>query len=224
MPSGSAICRTCARWACTSRQVWCSDFSGAPESSNCPPGSSEIAPPPTGSASPMMFSPSMDRLPAEQRLHAFEQRADARSALIGHRGVAVLVEAELLVLRADPPLVARLAARIRDAPRAGRGLDRRRVGGVARHDVSVRRKRRTIVARRRAGKALYRQSPMKAWTSASAATAAVSARRMRGPSDSGRDIGPSRAGRRAPLARSRPPGRSAARPGRAERPLEPRPD
>ena len=50
--------RTCARCAFTSRQVWWIVFSGAPESSNWPPGSSEIAPPPTGSASPMMFSPS----------------------------------------------------------------------------------------------------------------------------------------------------------------------
>ena len=40
-------------------QVWCTVSTGAPDSSNWPPGSSEIAPPPVTSASPMMFSPSM---------------------------------------------------------------------------------------------------------------------------------------------------------------------
>src|SRR3954471_1410665 len=33
--------------------------SGAPDNSNCPPGSSEIAPPPVTSARPMMFGPSI---------------------------------------------------------------------------------------------------------------------------------------------------------------------
>ena len=46
MPSGRAISRTCARCACSSVQVWWMVSTGAPESSNCPPGSSEMAPPP----------------------------------------------------------------------------------------------------------------------------------------------------------------------------------
>ena len=81
MPSGSAICRTCARCACTSRQVWWIDLSGAPESSNCPPGSSEIAAAADRIGEPDDVFAVVDRLPAEQRLHAFEQRADAALAL-----------------------------------------------------------------------------------------------------------------------------------------------
>ncbi len=59
MPSGSAIWRSCARWAFDSRQVWWIVSSGAPDSSNWPPGSSEIAPMPVGSKSPMMRPSSM---------------------------------------------------------------------------------------------------------------------------------------------------------------------
>ena len=49
MPSGVAISRTCARCAISSDWVWCTVSTGAPDSSNCPPGSSEIAPPPVTS-------------------------------------------------------------------------------------------------------------------------------------------------------------------------------
>ena len=59
MPSGRPISRTCARCAISSLQVWCTVSTGAPDNSNCPPGSSEIAPPPVTSARPMMFGPSM---------------------------------------------------------------------------------------------------------------------------------------------------------------------
>jgi hypothetical protein len=58
---------------------------GAPESSNCPPGSSEIAPPPVTSARPMMFGPSMIGSQPSRCLHADQQRADRALALIGHR-------------------------------------------------------------------------------------------------------------------------------------------
>ena len=52
--------RAAARDARSARaQVWCMVSSGAPDSSNWPPGSSEIAPPPVTSARPMMFGPSM---------------------------------------------------------------------------------------------------------------------------------------------------------------------
>ena len=54
MPIGSAISRSCARWALPSRQVWWMVSSGAPDSSNCPPGSRLMAPWPVGSTSPMM--------------------------------------------------------------------------------------------------------------------------------------------------------------------------
>ena len=59
MPNGFATSRTCARCANSSDAVWCTLSNGAPDSSNCPPGSSEMAPPPVTSNIPMMFSPSM---------------------------------------------------------------------------------------------------------------------------------------------------------------------
>ena len=52
-----------------------------------------------------------DRLPAEQTMHAVEQRADAALARIGHRAVAFDGEGEFLVLGADAELRLRLAAR-----------------------------------------------------------------------------------------------------------------
>ena len=59
MRKGAATSRTCARCAISSLAVWCTVSTGAPENSNWPPGSSEIAPPPVTSARPMMFGPSM---------------------------------------------------------------------------------------------------------------------------------------------------------------------
>ena len=50
------------------------------------------------------------RLPAEARGHALEQGADAARAVVGQRPQIVAGEAELLVLGADPPGRARLAA------------------------------------------------------------------------------------------------------------------
>ena len=49
MPSGVATSRTCARCAISSDWVWWMVSTGAPDSSNWPPGSSEIAPPPVTS-------------------------------------------------------------------------------------------------------------------------------------------------------------------------------
>ncbi|MGY4423233.1 hypothetical protein ACVWY2_005682 [Bradyrhizobium sp. JR6.1] len=49
MPSGVATSRTWARCAISSDWVWCTVSTGAPDNSNCPPGSSEIAPPPVTS-------------------------------------------------------------------------------------------------------------------------------------------------------------------------------
>ena len=59
MPKGLATSRTCARCAISSEAVWCTFSTGAPESSNWPPGSSEMAPPWVTSNMPMMLSPSM---------------------------------------------------------------------------------------------------------------------------------------------------------------------
>ena len=75
--------RTWARWAFTSRQVSWMVSSGAPESSNWPPGSSEMAAAPeVGQADDVLLLG--DRMPAE-RLHGFQERADAAPAVIGHR-------------------------------------------------------------------------------------------------------------------------------------------
>ena len=54
--------------------------------------------------------PFHDRLPAEQMLHAFEQRANAALALVGHRAVPFEREHEFLVLGADTELRFRLDA------------------------------------------------------------------------------------------------------------------
>src|SRR5215213_4754834 len=59
MPNGSATCRSWFRCDCSSVQVWCTVSTGAPESSNWPPGSSEMAPPPATSSMPI-------RLPASR--------------------------------------------------------------------------------------------------------------------------------------------------------------
>ena len=56
-PMGSVTFFIWARWLCTSSQVSWIDSKGAPESSTCPPGSSETLAPSWLSA--MTFSPSI---------------------------------------------------------------------------------------------------------------------------------------------------------------------
>ena len=48
-----------------------------------------------------MFEPFHDRLPAEQVLHSFEQRANAAASLVGHRTMTFEREREFLVFGAD---------------------------------------------------------------------------------------------------------------------------
>ena len=74
-----------------------------------------------------------DRLPAEQVLHAFEQRADAAAPVIGDRAVALDREHELLVLGADAELRLRLAARLEPRDQLVARFDRRHVDLVASH-------------------------------------------------------------------------------------------
>ena len=74
-----------------------------------------------------------DRLPAEQVVHAVEQRADARAARIGHRPVTVDGEDEFLVLGADAELRLRLAARLEPGDEFVARLDRGHVDLVASH-------------------------------------------------------------------------------------------
>ena len=54
--NGSAIFFTSSRWVCTSQQVWCSVSSGAPLSSNWPPGSRLMLQPCLASAIGRPFS------------------------------------------------------------------------------------------------------------------------------------------------------------------------
>ena len=74
-----------------------------------------------------------DRLPAEQVVHAFEQRADAAPAGIGHRSVVRDRESEFLVLGADAKLRPRLAARFEPGDEFVAGLDRGHVDLVTSH-------------------------------------------------------------------------------------------
>ena len=90
---------------------------GAPDSSNWPPGSSEIAPPPVTSEQADDVRALHDRLPAEQVLHALEQRADAARPVIGNRLVAREREGEFFVLGADAKLARRLVSRRRTTRR-----------------------------------------------------------------------------------------------------------
>ena len=136
MPSGAAHSRTWARWALVSRQVWWMVSSGAPDSSNWPPGSSEIAPRPVGSVRPMMLPLVLDPVPAEEALHQLEEAPDAALALVGHGAAVGLVEAELLVLGADAPRALRLGAGGERLDKLVARFDRRRVGNVAGHSWS----------------------------------------------------------------------------------------
>ena len=139
MPSGRATSCTCARCAISSEQVWCTVSSGAPDSSNWPPGSSEIAPPPVDVEQPDDVVVLDDRLPAEQMLHAFEQRADAAPPVIGHRPVTLDREREFLVLGADAELRLRLAARLEPRDEFVARFDRRHVDLVTSHGDSAQR-------------------------------------------------------------------------------------
>ncbi len=74
-----------------------------------------------------------DRLPAEQIVHAVEQRADAALARIGHRPMVVDGEGEFLVLGADAELRLRLAARFEPGDEFVARLDRGHVDLVTSH-------------------------------------------------------------------------------------------
>ena len=81
IPRGFATSRTCARWANSSEAVWCTFSTGAPDNSNWPPGSSEIAPPPVTSNIPMMFSPSMiGSQPSRSCMPSKSERIERRPA------------------------------------------------------------------------------------------------------------------------------------------------
>src|ERR1017187_9615926 len=74
-----------------------------------------------------------DRLPAEQIMHALEQRADAALARIGHWPVPLHGEGEFLMLGADAELRLRLAARFEPGDEFVARLDRGHVDLVTSH-------------------------------------------------------------------------------------------
>ena len=77
-----------------------------------------------------------DRLPAEQKLHAFEQRADAARALVRHGLMAFERERGLLVLGADAEFGRRLHARFQPRHEFVARLQRRHIDLVTRHKKS----------------------------------------------------------------------------------------
>ena len=110
MPSGRAISRNCARCAVSSlaalmdglqRRAGELELSARLERDRAAAGH-------IGKADDVR--PVHDRLPAEQMLHADEQRADRAAALVGHRLAGIGGERELLVLGAGPPLRFRFRA------------------------------------------------------------------------------------------------------------------
>ena len=74
-----------------------------------------------------------DRLPAEQKLHAFEQRADAARAFIGHGLMAIQRERRLLVLGADAEIGRRLHAGLDPRDEFVARMQRRHIDLVTRH-------------------------------------------------------------------------------------------
>ena len=75
-----------------------------------------------------------DRLPAEQKLHAFEQRADAARAFVWHGLMALQRERGLLVLGADAEFGRRLRARFEPRHEFVARLQRRHIDLVTRHE------------------------------------------------------------------------------------------
>ena len=77
-----------------------------------------------------------DRLPAEQVLHALEQRANAAPPLVGHRLMAFERERKFLVLGADAKLRFRLGALRNPIDELVAPLDRRQIDLVTRHGIA----------------------------------------------------------------------------------------
>jgi hypothetical protein len=96
---------TSIRWRPVSSQISCTSFSGAPDSSNCPPGSSEIEAYRAVRIATLQgddVARLLDRGPAEP-LQAGQHGEDAVRTVIGRAAQGRAVEAEFLVLGADAP-------------------------------------------------------------------------------------------------------------------------
>ena len=144
MPSGFATSRSCARCAINSAAVWCTFSTGAPESSNCPPGSSEMAPPWVTSNMPMMLSPSMIGSQPSRSCMPSSSARMLRAAGIRHRPVPSHREGEFLVLGADAELRLRLAARFEPGDEFVARLDGGHVDLVTSHARFRRKKGRDL--------------------------------------------------------------------------------
>ena len=138
MPSGCAISRNCARCAVSSlaglmdglqRRAGKLELSARLERDRAAAGH-------VGKADDVR--PVHDRLPAEQMLHADEQRADRAAALVGHRLGVSVVNGELLVLGADAPLRLRFRAFGEPRDELVARFDRRQVDNVTGHLQIVR--------------------------------------------------------------------------------------
>ena len=136
MPSGAAISRTCARCAISSDWVWCTVSTGAPDSSNWPPGSSEIAPPPVTSYSPMMLPRSMIGSQPSRSCMPSSSAPMPRAPFVRHGMMAFERERRLLVLGADPEFGRRLHARFQPRHQFVARLQRRHIDLVTRHEDS----------------------------------------------------------------------------------------
>ena len=140
----------------------------------------------------------LDRFPAEF-LHVEQDVADAARLVIGGRAVVRTVEDELLVLGADPPVGLGFLAIEKRRDQLVAALDDGIcvLGSLAgAHDSRVRQSPCAAPALYSSpgfrGPSRSRQSPACAIQIASAASAAVSARRMRGPSEMGTACGRAR--------------------------------
>ena len=92
-----------------------------------------------------------DRLPAEQVLHAVEQRPDAARPAVGHRRMAVHREGELLVLGADAESSPSACSPPQTTRPVRRAFDRRHVDLVASHAGFRQKKVATLIMGRRKG-------------------------------------------------------------------------
>ena len=105
-PSSSQTSRTWRRCSCTSSQVWCMVSSGAPLSSNCPPGSSVIEH--RASFVSAIVLPLSTTGFQPKRVIPCSSARDPVRPLIGHAAQIGAAENEFLVLGADPPSSGRL--------------------------------------------------------------------------------------------------------------------
>jgi hypothetical protein len=76
-----------------------------------------------------------DRLPAEQMLHAVQQRADATRPFVGNRRMIGEVERRLFVLGTDPELIFSLLASRNPRDQFVARRQRRHIDLVTRHEI-----------------------------------------------------------------------------------------